>query len=392
MRFNEFNISEDIAPKVWRDPRTGVMSSNPPPGVGNNIGSAGNTRPGVSTPMNNQLGTLGKVTPGEPTMGQNVTSQQKTVAPSTAQKTIPPSANYRQNALDASGQLNQPRSTTPPASISPSDRYRQNAMDVAQPKSGAMPNPSATKAGIGAGVKTLGRKVLGRVVPGVAAAGDAYDAYNRAKQGDYLGAGIAGIGAVGGMIPGAGLPVSLGAAGLNQAIDAYKRAPATPQQQAPATPFNNNKYDDEKGVDIPEPNSTTPNLRSAPSSGYKGSAGAQAIQQANADKITDVNKIKAGDTINLPGGGTYTIKPGDTLDQIAKNQTASPVTTQISTPTQNSNNDSEQSTQDSSINKPRFTPKSTTGANEKLPDEKISSTQADESTSLNRIKSLAGLK
>jgi len=51
---------------------------------------------------------------------------------------------------------------------------------------------------------------------------------------------------------------------------------------------------------------------------YKGSAGAQAIQQANPDKITDVNKIRAGDTINLPGVGEYKIKKGDALDRIAR--------------------------------------------------------------------------
>lgn len=57
-------------------------------------------------------------------------------------------------------------------------------------------------------------------------------------------------------------------------------------------------------------------------SGYKGSTGAQAIQQANADKITDVNKIRAGDTIKV-NGQDYTIKPGDTLDAIARDNPAS---------------------------------------------------------------------
>ena len=50
---------------------------------------------------------------------------------------------------------------------------------------------------------------------------------------------------------------------------------------------------------------------------YKGSAGAQEIQKLN-PAITDVNKIQAGQTLKMPDGSTYTVKPGDTLDRIAK--------------------------------------------------------------------------
>jgi len=49
---------------------------------------------------------------------------------------------------------------------------------------------------------------------------------------------------------------------------------------------------------------------------YKGSAGAQAIQKANPG-ITDVNKIRVGSTIKIPGRPDYTIQRGDTLDKIA---------------------------------------------------------------------------
>lgn len=50
---------------------------------------------------------------------------------------------------------------------------------------------------------------------------------------------------------------------------------------------------------------------------YAGSAGAQAIMAANSDRIKDVNKIRAGDIINIPGKGQYKIAPGDTLNAIA---------------------------------------------------------------------------
>ena len=56
--------------------------------------------------------------------------------------------------------------------------------------------------------------------------------------------------------------------------------------------------------------------------GYKGSAGAQAIAQSSG--IKDVNKIAVGQNINLPGGGSYQVKKGDTLDKIARNNPAPP--------------------------------------------------------------------
>jgi hypothetical protein len=67
---------------------------------------------------------------------------------------------------------------------------------------------------------------------------------------------------------------------------------------------------------------------------YAGSAGSQAIQRLN-PAIKDVNKIQVGQQITLPGGGTYTVKAGDTLDRIAAAQrtpaaapAAAPVATQ----------------------------------------------------------------
>jgi len=49
---------------------------------------------------------------------------------------------------------------------------------------------------------------------------------------------------------------------------------------------------------------------------YSGSAAARAIQKAN-PSITDVNKIRVGSTIKIPGQSDYTIQRGDTLDKIA---------------------------------------------------------------------------
>lgn len=51
--------------------------------------------------------------------------------------------------------------------------------------------------------------------------------------------------------------------------------------------------------------------------GYKGSAGAQAIQKLN-PQIKDINKIFPGQQLKMPDGSTYTVKPGDTMDKIAR--------------------------------------------------------------------------
>jgi LysM repeat protein len=50
---------------------------------------------------------------------------------------------------------------------------------------------------------------------------------------------------------------------------------------------------------------------------YRGSAGSQEIQKLN-PSIKDVNKIQAGQTFKMPDGSNYTVKPGDTLDKIAR--------------------------------------------------------------------------
>ena len=54
----------------------------------------------------------------------------------------------------------------------------------------------------------------------------------------------------------------------------------------------------------------------ATSQPYKGTTGAQSIAQASG--VKDVNKIQAGQKLTLPGGGSYTVQKGDTMDKIAK--------------------------------------------------------------------------
>lgn len=72
---------------------------------------------------------------------------------------------------------------------------------------------------------------------------------------------------------------------------------------------------DDRGGTTPAPQQPSATPRPAPS--YKGSAGAQDIQKAN-PSIKNVNQIRAGQVIKV-GGQNYTVKPGDTLDKIARN-------------------------------------------------------------------------
>lgn len=50
---------------------------------------------------------------------------------------------------------------------------------------------------------------------------------------------------------------------------------------------------------------------------YAGTADSQRLQARNSD-IKNVNLIRVGQQIMIPGGGLYTVKPGDTMDKISR--------------------------------------------------------------------------
>ena len=64
--------------------------------------------------------------------------------------------------------------------------------------------------------------IAGRAAPGVGLAFGAYDAYGRAKQGDYTGAGISGLAGIASLFPGLGTAASIGLLGLNYYLDSNK--------------------------------------------------------------------------------------------------------------------------------------------------------------------------
>ena len=79
----------------------------------------------------------------------------------------------------------------------------------------AVAAPAAKVAG------SVGGKMASRLIPGVGGVVGAYDAYDRAKKGDYIGAGLSGLGAVTSFIPGIGTAATMGLAGAQLARD-YK--------------------------------------------------------------------------------------------------------------------------------------------------------------------------
>jgi endonuclease YncB( thermonuclease family) len=281
---------KDPRPAVWKDPRTGVVSKSPPP----MNAELPKPLPGKSSNYSLANDPVGRATPGEPTMGSK-----------------PPAERV-------------------PTNSAPSPNAKPSVIPSVANTAGNQVGQSALKA--------AGKKMLTKVIPGVGVAVDAADAYNRYKNKDYLGATIAGTGAVAGLVPGLGTAASWGAMGLNQAIDHYKKSPgaqaATPQAPAQLAPAQQTTNPVTPAASSTAPaasqsRSITPS-QSQTTSGYKGSTGAQSIQQANSDKITNVNKINAGDTIKV-NGNDYKIKQGDTLDAIAKkNPTATPTNEQES--------------------------------------------------------------
>lgn len=95
--------------------------------------------------------------------------------------------------------------------------------------------------------KSIGKKILGKLIPGVGVALDAADAWQRYQEGDRTGAVIAALGAVGGVIPGIGPVFSFGAAGANLYRDLYGMSAEEVEKNKEGTPKNNLDQTGKKG-------------------------------------------------------------------------------------------------------------------------------------------------
>ncbi len=77
-------------------------------------------------------------------------------------------------------------------------------------------------------------KGIGRFIPGVGLALGAYDAYGRAKQGDWTGAALSGLSGAASLIPGIGTAASLGLAGAQAARDKARTGSYFPDEEEQA--------------------------------------------------------------------------------------------------------------------------------------------------------------
>jgi LysM repeat protein len=137
----------------------------------------------------------------------------------------------------------------------------------------------------------------------------------------------------GGLVIGAGVPLAMvsSLSGGGNATPATNKAPAADKEPTAAPAADKTPAAADK-TPAAAPNKT-PAAPKTPST-YKGTAGAQEI--AKLSGVADVNKIKVGQTLTLPGGaGSYTVQAGDTLDKIAARQAPVSSTT-TSTPTSTS--------------------------------------------------------
>lgn len=89
---------------------------------------------------------------------------------------------------------------------------------------------------------------------------------------------------------------------------------------APTTPEDNRSQEEIDKQQSSNPQGVAADIKRENILKYKGSAGAQAIQKAN-PSIKNVNQIVAGQRIKV-NGQDYTVKAGDTLDRIARNNPA----------------------------------------------------------------------
>ena len=104
------------------------------------------------------------------------------------------------------------------------------AMGVMAGKAAASPGLQSMKAALGAGISRSVPAVIGRGLAGAGAGFQGVDAYNRAQSGDYGGAAISGLGAIGSaasMIPHpiarvGGTALGIGAEALNAYLDSLK--------------------------------------------------------------------------------------------------------------------------------------------------------------------------
>ena len=158
--------------------------------------------------------------------------------------------------------------------------YYSDTPAKAMPYSQAAQRPWAGTAGAAAAAETgavksaagAASKTLGRVAPGVGAALGAYDAYNRAKQGDYTGAGISGLAGIASLFPGPGTWIAGGLLALGLARDLTKEPTVAISAEDAKTIAENIKIIQDWQKDPANRDALTPELKTRIANVLKGVA------------------------------------------------------------------------------------------------------------------------
>jgi len=150
---------------------------------------------------------------------QNIQQQKINIKTGAAPVTAPIAP---QSILGANGlPINQPAQATQQAA----QQATQQAATAEQGLASRVRQAAASKiVGLGQAAPMLGTmgKVAGKVLPGAGLALGGVEAYNRAQGGDYLGAGLAGVGGVASLVPGVGTAVGMGTTAINAGRDYSK--------------------------------------------------------------------------------------------------------------------------------------------------------------------------
>lgn len=150
------------------------------------------------------------------------TAQQRQAYQDAIQRNLPPDTVTPTATSAASAATTNPYVQRPGGSREAQAWQAEKAAQTASTSAaGAAEQGAAAAAGKGlargaAGIvgKAVG-KAAGRAIPGVGLALGGYDAYERAKEGDYVGAGISGLSGIASLFPLVGTAISLGLAGVN---------------------------------------------------------------------------------------------------------------------------------------------------------------------------------
>lgn len=187
---------------------------------------------------------------------------------------------------------------------------------------------TAAEKGALRGAAGIAGKAVGKAIPGVGLALGAYDAYERTKEGDYLGAGISGLAGLAALLPLVGTAVSLGLTGVNVYRDLNKNptvaiTPADaavitqnlkiiqdwqkdPVNQAALTPELKNRIENIiKGVaavGVPTAQSATPPTPAQPTTAPAANPKLDQINQTlnSMDQLLKKNKFESANKKKVP--------------------------------------------------------------------------------------------